>query len=81
MNIIGIAVDLAVLKERSMTDYTFPFWQAAILLTAVGLAFGLDPSLKVMVIAMLVFMFGLALLAMAVVIGLVFSGILPGGAA
>ncbi|WP_412852000.1 hypothetical protein [Ectothiorhodospira shaposhnikovii] len=42
-----IAVDLARLKGRPMTDYTFPFWQAAILLTVIGLVLGLDPSLGV----------------------------------
>lgn len=47
MNLLVIAFDLALLKGRPMKDYRFPFWQAAILLTVIGLVFGVDPSLGV----------------------------------
>lgn len=47
MNIIKLAFGLARLKGYAITDYHFPFWQSALLLTVIGLSSGLDPSLGV----------------------------------
>ena len=47
MNIITLAFDLARLKGHAMTDYRFPFWHAALLLTLIGLSAGLDHTMGV----------------------------------
>ncbi|WP_417581487.1 hypothetical protein [Nitrincola sp.] len=47
MNAITIALDLARLRGHPIKDYTFPFWQAVILLTFIGISYGLDPSIGI----------------------------------
>ncbi len=47
MNITTLAFGLARLKGYAMADYRFPFWQAALLLTLIGLSGGLDPYMVV----------------------------------
>ncbi|MDP3030291.1 MAG: hypothetical protein Q8O04_12555 [Deltaproteobacteria bacterium] len=41
---LKVAFDLLFLRRHAMTDFNFPFWQSALVITLLGIFSGLDPS-------------------------------------